>query len=48
MKVDERVVEYFKQKKTRLTMEVTGAAVSTFNRLKEENKKVAGAFHLTC
>ena len=48
MKVADEVVELFKKKKIRVIMEMTGTAVNTFNKLSEENKKVAGAFHLTC
>lgn len=32
----------------RLQVEKTGSAVRVFNRLYEEGRKVAGAFHLTC
>lgn len=31
-----------------LKVEKTGSAVRVFNRLHEEGRKVAGAFHLTC
>jgi len=48
MKVAEEVVEHFRKRKTRVIMEMTGNAVNTFNKLSEEKKKVAGAFHLTC
>jgi len=48
MKVADEVFEHFKQKKIKVIAEMTGDAVKTFNRLKEEKKKAAGAFHLTC
>ena len=48
MKVDEKVSTHFKEKGIKVIIEMTGTAVKTFNRLKEEKKKVAGAFHLTC
>ncbi len=48
MKVADEVIEHFKKKNIKLIIETTGEAVKTFNKLKKENKKVAGAFHLTC
>ncbi|MBW2983890.1 hypothetical protein KY361_02145 [Candidatus Woesearchaeota archaeon] len=48
MKVSEEVVDYFKDKNVELIIKPTGEAVKTFNQLKKQNKKVAGAFHLTC
>ena len=48
MKVAGEVVEHFKKRKIKLIMQMTGEAVKTFNKLNEEKKKVAGAFHLTC
>ncbi len=48
MKVAEEVIDYFKDKNIELIIKPTGEAVKTFNQLKEQNKKVAGAFHLTC
>lgn len=48
MKVDENVSKHFKEKSIKVIIEMTGTAVKTFNKLKEENKKVAAAFHLTC
>ena len=32
----------------RMQVEKTGSAVRAFNRLHDEGRKVAGAFHLTC
>ena len=32
----------------RLVIDRTGKATEAFNRLSEENQRVAGAFHLTC
>ena len=48
MKVDEKVLEHFKEKGIEVVMQMSGEAVNTFNELKQQKKKVAGAFHLTC
>ena len=48
MKIDGKAIDYFRQKKVKVIAEMTGDAVNTFNKLKEQNKKVAAAFHLTC
>jgi uncharacterized protein len=32
----------------RIQVDKTGSAVRAFNRLHDEGRKVAGAFHLTC
>ena len=48
MKVDQTVLDHFKNKKIKVITEMTGNAVITFNKLIEENKKAVGAFHLTC
>jgi hypothetical protein len=48
MKVDSKVMDYFRQKRIKVIAEMTGDAVNTFNKLKGQNKKVAAALHLTC
>lgn len=48
MKVSDEVTDYFEDKNIELIIKPTGEAVKTFNQLKKQNKKVAGAFHLTC
>jgi hypothetical protein len=48
MKLDEKVLAHFKGRGIEVVMQMTGEAVNTFNELKQQKKKVAGAFHLTC
>jgi hypothetical protein len=48
-KVPKKTIDYIKKKLgVELVIEMTGDAVKTYNRLADEGKKVAGAFHLTC
>ncbi len=48
MKVLPETQEYFQQKGIELIAQPTGEAYKTFNRLLQGEKKVVGAFHLTC
>ncbi len=48
MRVPESVKKVLKEKNIELKIENTRDAVETFNQLLNQNKNVAGAFHLTC
>lgn len=48
MKVPDEVIRELKQKGIETYIAETEKAVALFNKLTEEGKKVAGAFHLTC
>lgn len=47
-KVPQKTIDYIKDLGVELVIEMTGDAVKTYNRLSNEDKKVIGAFHLTC
>ncbi|MFQ6113597.1 MAG: Mth938-like domain-containing protein [bacterium] len=40
--------KFLEQRNIKLIAENTGSACTTFNELMKSNKKVLGAFHLTC
>ncbi len=47
--VPDKTIDYIKKDiGVELVIEMTGDAVKTYNKLSDEGKKVAGAFHLTC
>jgi len=48
MKVSEDIKKDIKKLGIELTITKTGLAVDLFNEYLEDNKKVVGAFHLTC
>lgn len=48
MKVPQSTRETIKEKGIGLIIEKTGTAYKIFNERNKENKKVVGAFHLTC
>lgn len=48
MKISSEVNEILKAQAIKLIAQPTKEACQTFNKLLETNKKVVGAFHLTC
>jgi hypothetical protein len=48
MKVTKQLVKRLSDKNIQLIAQPSGEAAKTFNKLLEEGKDVAGAFHLTC
>jgi len=48
MQVEDSLRSAIQQANIRLIEEPTASALQTFNRLYDEGKHVAGAFHLTC
>lgn len=48
MKVPETLISELKSKGIDVLVSETEKAINQFNSLLEQNKKVAGAFHLTC
>jgi hypothetical protein len=48
MRVPDAVRQTLENRQIKVIAETTGDATTTFNRLVEEGKDVAGAFHLTC
>lgn len=48
MQVENSLRSVLAQADIRLIEEPTASALQTFNRLHDEGKQVAGAFHLTC
>ena len=48
MDVPETTRKVISDRGIRMSVEKTDRAVKTFNRLYEEGRRVAGAFHLTC
>jgi len=48
MRVSDEIINELKKKGIETYPEDTGKAVDLFNKLIEEGRKVAGAFHLTC
>jgi hypothetical protein len=48
MKVSGKLEKTLAEKKIQLIAQPSGEAAKTFNRLVDEGRDVAGAFHLTC
>ncbi len=48
MKVDEKVIQYFKEKGREVIVKPSPEAVETYNGLIEKGRKVLAFFHLTC
>ncbi len=48
MRVEKGLLSRLEKEKIRLVTQDTHGAAKSFNRLREEGKDVAGAFHLTC
>ena len=48
LEVPSETKEYIESKDIELIEEKTKKACETYNKLEEKNKKVIGAFHLTC
>ena len=48
MKISPEASEALKSHEIELVAQPTGEAYQTFNKLLKSNKRVAGAFHLTC
>lgn len=48
MKVDPSLKNYLKKQKIKLIEKPTKDAISEFNRLSKEGRKVGAGFHLTC
>lgn len=48
MRVPDTVRQTLENHQIKVIVQATAAATTTFNRLVEEGKDVAGAFHLTC
>jgi len=48
MRVDDEVVEYFRNKGLEVYIAETGKAVEKYNELVKQGKRVIALFHLTC
>lgn len=48
LRIPESTRKWFEEKDIHLISGKTDEAVETFNRLKQEKKKIAAGFHLTC
>jgi len=48
MRVDDEVVEYFRNKGLEVYIDETGKAVEKYNELVKQGKRVIALFHLTC
>lgn len=48
MVVPKEVIRVLEERGIGVVVQKTGQAVATFNKLKQEGRRVAGAFHLTC